>query len=114
MNARARLEIAAECRADFLRTRRASARAKLAWETRRAKAVEGMMGEENGQRTPGGAIKDGRGWDGQHRDGTPASDNGMRTTRPDGVEVGQERGGDLQSSVKPPSKDLDTSTERSE
>lgn len=78
------------------------------------RTVEGMMSEDNGQRTPGGAIKDGRGWDGQHRESGLAPDNGMRTTRSEGTEVGQERGADLQSSVKPPAKDLDTSTERGE
>jgi hypothetical protein len=72
-----------------------------------------MMGEENGQRTPGGKIMDGAGRDGQHRS-NPASravDNGMRTRTEPWVEVGQLSGHDIQNEVRPPARDADTSTE---
>ena len=77
-------------------------------------AEDVAMGEENGQRTPGGKIMSGAGRDGQHRS-DPSSravgDNGMRTRTPAGIEVGQKSGHDIQDEVRPPARDADTSTE---
>jgi hypothetical protein len=72
------------------------------------------MGEENGQRTPGGKIMDGAGRDGQHRSDPSsrvAGDNGMRSRVEAGAEVGQRSGHDIQDEVRPPARDADTSTE---
>ena len=72
------------------------------------------MGENNGQRTPGGRIMDGRGRDGQHRSdpsASTASDNGQRRRSEPGTEVGQQSGHDIQDEVRPPTKGADISTE---
>ena len=69
------------------------------------------MGESTGQRTPGGAIMNGAGRDGQHRESGRAIDSGQRTATPAGIEVGQRSGHDIQDEVPKPAVGLDTDTE---
>ena len=72
------------------------------------------MGEDNGQRTSGARVMDGRGRDGQHRSDSSAGtagDNGQRRRMSEGSEVGQESGHDIQNEVRPSARDADVSTE---